>query len=248
MSYDRSQSLQTRHLENALDPPPYYRRRLSIKEFLALFVPALLGLVIIIGALQYFIGFGWWDIVLLTVFAYFMYREWYKWSRNHLTCDPEDGVLHVEDHAHPFILFFITGSADDQIPLDDVELDTPTRSFFDHYVFHCCTLIAGERPPLKNVKNVEALLAVQKYRESMKKQAINLDKEQVDVQMAMLETLESMGRTLESMAQDLGSVARLLAAQASAPPAEDRSSWTRPIPIRPPQQASDDDEGSHGEK
>ncbi len=198
MSYDRSLALQEERVRDALDPPPSYRRRPSIQGFLRWAVPIGLGTIFVIAALWLLLGFRVWYAVILLVAWYFVYREYYKWSRNYRTCHPTDGVLHIEEHSHPIILFFINGSPDNQIPLDDVEMDTPTISFLDRWVFHCATLILGSET-LKDLKGMDELLAIQKYRESLKKEAITLDKQQVSVQMAILETLESMGRDLKTL-------------------------------------------------
>jgi hypothetical protein len=198
---------------------------MSIKEFLAIFVPSLLGLVVVVYAMSYFFGFSWLYLLLVVAFAYLMYREYYKWSRNHLKCDPNDGVLYVEDNAHPFILFFINGSSDDPIPLDDLELETPTVSFLDKWVFHCGTLGAGKRT-LKGVKHMDELLAIQKYIESFKKQTINVSKEQVDYLAGILETLESMGRDLKTLVDFV-----VKDGPAASPPPP--ITHAQPIPIRP---------------
>lgn len=242
MSYDRSHILQIRHLENTLDPPPPYRRRLSIKEFLAIFIPSLLGLIVLVGSLWYFFGFHLVFYALLVfVFVYFMYREYYKWSRNHLKCDPEDGVLYMEDRAHPFILFFINGSDDDPIPLNDLALDTPTVSFLDKWVFHCGTLGAGKRK-LKGVKRIDELLAIQKYGESLKKQSVNLGKEQVDVQMATLETLESMGEDLHNLVGLVSSLTQHVLRLTASMPQQVPTLPTTSVPTRQPVAGSDDEE------
>jgi hypothetical protein len=126
------------------------------------------------------------------------YRDYYRWRHNRITCSPDDGVMHIEDRAHPVILFFINGSTDDQLPLDDVKLDTPTRSFMDRWVFHCDTLIIG-KSKLRDVKDAKHLQAIQKYRESLKKHSVVLDKQQVDINFAILQTLEAIGRDLRDM-------------------------------------------------
>jgi hypothetical protein len=233
MTYDRSFALQAEHSQNNLDPPPYFRHRRSIQKLLRTWVPWLLGIVIVVGGLWRLVGFRWWFMPLFAAAVYFMYRDYYRWSRNHDTCDPDNGVLYIEDHSHPFVLFFINGSSDDPIPLDDVELDTPTRSFFDRWVFHCSTLVAGERK-LKDVKYVDDLLAIQKYRESLKKQSVSLDRQQLDVQMAILKTLESMGEDLHVLV-DLLSSQRDTTQRESDPP-------TRPIPIQQPAPIENEEE------
>lgn len=209
MSYDRSVELKLGRDQNRLDPPKAYRRRLSIKSFLKVTVPVVAVTFVVTVLLWYFLRLHWWYVLIViavvTVSAITIYREYYKWSRNHLACNPDDGVLHIEDHSHPLILLQINGSSDDRIPLDEAELDTPTLGFLDRWVFRCAPLIAGDRT-IKDVKHVEELLAIHKYYESMKKESINIGKDQVSVQSAILETLESMGRDLAEVVRFLASI------------------------------------------
>lgn len=209
MSYDRSVELKLERDRNTLDPPKAYRRRLSVKSFLKPTVPVVAVTVIATLLLWYFLRDEWWYVLIvlaiLIASAIVVYRQYYKWSRNHLSCNPDDGVLHIEDHSHPLIFLQINGSSDDRIPLDEAELDTPTRGFLDRWVFHCAPLIAGDRT-IKDVKHVEELLAIHKYYESMKKESINIGRDQVSVQSAILETLESMGRDLKKVVEFLGNI------------------------------------------
>lgn len=216
MTHDRSVELSLQIEERKVPIPPASRRRRSVKELLKIAVPVIILAAIAITGLWYFFGFQLWYLVIGLVTWYALYRPYYKWSRNHITASPDEGVLYMEDHAHPFILFFIMGSAPDQIPLDDVNFDTPTRSFLDRYVFHCCTLNAGDQT-IKGVRHIEELIAIKKYQESIKKQALDTGKQQLDVEMATLQTLESIADEFESstevqraVLQTLRSVERLL--------------------------------------
>lgn len=198
MSYDLSDALSERHASEQLEPPPYYGRRKSVQALLRVWLPVAVLIVLVIGAAVYFVGFKWWYVFPALVAVYMFYRDFYRWRHNHITCSPDDGVLHIQDKAHPVILFFINGSTDDQLPLDDVKLDTPTRTFMDRWVFHCDTLMVGKNK-IRDVKDAKHLQAIQKYRESLKKHSVVLDKQQVDINFAILQTLEEMGRDIRDL-------------------------------------------------
>ena len=245
MSYDRSVELKLEREQNRLDPPKAYRRRRSIKSFLKPTVPVVAVTIFATVLLWYSLREHWWYLLivvaLVIVAGITIYREYYKWSRNHLACNSDDGVLHIEDHSHPLILLQINGSSDDRIPLDEAELDTPTRGFLDRWVFHCAPLVAGDRT-IKDVKHVEELLAIHKYYESMKKESINIGKDQVSVQSAILETLESMGRDLSRVVRFLANVGFVDEQPAPAPR---RVSLVQRRPIDEGSEPDGPDESSH---
>ena len=198
MSYDLSDALSERHASEQLDPPPYYARRKSVQALLRVWLPVGLLLAVMLFIATKYVGFKWWYVFPVLITVYMFYRDYYRWRYNRITCSPDDGVIHIEDRAHPVILFFINGSTDDQLPLDEVKLDTPTRTFMDRWVFHCDTLFVG-KTKIRDVKNAKHLQAIQKYRESLKKHSVVLDKQQVDINFAILQTLEAMGRDLREL-------------------------------------------------
>lgn len=197
MTHNRSVELSQQIEETKVPAPPASRRRRSVKEFLKIAVPVITLAITAIVVLWYFFGFQLWYLLIIAVTWYVLYPPYFRWSRNHIAASPDEGVISIEDHAHPFILFFIMGSSPDQVPLDDVNFDTPTRSLLDRYVFNCCTLNAGDKT-IKGVRHIEELIAIKKYQESIKKQALDVGKQQLEVAMATLETLESIADEFES--------------------------------------------------
>ena len=197
MEYNLSQMLSQSHAEQDLVPPPPYKHKRSVQSPMRLWVPVWSLVIIALVVSTWYVGFKWWYILVVLATYLMFYRDYYRWH-NRLKCDPDDGILRIEDRAHPFVLFFINGSTDDQIPLDAIALDTPTRTFLDRWVFHCHTLVAGDRK-IRDVKNVAHLQAIKKYRDSLKKHSVVLDKQQVDISFAILQTLEAMGRDLREL-------------------------------------------------
>ena len=207
--YDQSGVLREKHSQTTLEKPPVYYRRRSIQAFFRLGLPIILVAVALIVSLWIAMSFQWWYLLIAFVGWYFSYREFYKWRHNHIICDPEDGVVRIEDVAHPFVLFFITGSNNDQKKIDDLNLNTPTRTLLDLYIFHCAKVVTDTRT-LTDVKDVDGLLAIQVYRDSLAPHSVALQATQADVQLALLETVESIGRALnESQSGTLQALAQL---------------------------------------
>lgn len=171
--------------------PPAYHYRPDVQGLFRGAIPImLLGIVILIG-LEWFLPTRWYYYLIPLVAAYFAYREFYKWRHEDRYASAKDGLLYIKEKQHPFILFFITGSDTDGIPLEDLDLKTPRRTFFDAYVFHCCTLVIGKRK-IRDVVNVDGLHAIQKFQNSLARHEAELSQDHLEVDLMALMNLEQV--------------------------------------------------------
>jgi hypothetical protein len=201
MSFTTSDELRRDQESRQLHEPPMYNHRRSVQALFRIAIPVLvLGLALLIGLVWIF-SFKWYFLPIPFVAAFFSYREYYKWAHNHITCNPKDGVLRIQECSQLWL--GITGSNDDQHPLGDANLDTPTRSVFDAYIFHCCTLVIGKRR-LRDVKYVDDLLDIQQFRESLSRHEAELSQDQLNVDLASLMNLETVVTLLTEIRDLLG--------------------------------------------
>lgn len=148
-------------------PPNAYCERRSVKQLIFSSVSTvILATTMVFVVLVLWQGFHWYYLGGFLPAVLWSYREYWQWANNYITCDPHDGNLCIQEKAN--ILLLVLGSPDDVESIENVNLDTPTRSPLD-YLFNTVTLYVGSKR-LPNVMNVEHLLKIKQYRTSLEQQ------------------------------------------------------------------------------
>ncbi len=178
-------------------PKPYIQRR-SIKQLLASSAAAVvavgLGLVTILLIWQ---DIRWPIWCILALMLFWVYREAWQWANNYITCDPHDGNLCIQEKANIWLL--VLGSPDDTESIENVNLDTPTRTPLA-YLFKRVTLYVGTKR-LPNIMDVDHLLKIKQYRTSLEQQQKTLSLLSFETSVAILAALERIeGRLATGLA------------------------------------------------
>jgi hypothetical protein len=177
-------------------PPVAYCERRSVKQLIFSSVPiVILATIALFTGLVLWQGFHWHYPFGLLPAVLWAYREYWQWANNYITCDPHDGNLCIQEKAN--ILLLVLGSPDDVESIENVNLDTPTRSPLD-YLFNTVTLYVGSKR-LPNVMNVEHLLKIKQYRTSLEQQQKTLSLLTFEVNVAILAVLEQINKRLEGL-------------------------------------------------
>lgn len=105
-------------------------------------------------------------------------RVLWKWRNPH-HCDPDNGRFVTSSRMN--MRLGLPGSLDDVVRLDDVKfVDTPGSLFFSKYL-NSSTLVLDDRV-FKHVRNVQHILDIIKYRESMRSRGLAHTEKLVDLQ------------------------------------------------------------------
>lgn len=180
----------TRHDEEPL--PPRYNEPHSVKELIARSTIGLAaaGFAVVIAAgvmiATATLAVPTSGILLAMVIATFVvcggalavYREYWRWRHERITCDPMTGILEVHEAENRWLA--IRGSAPDPYELDDYTLITPTKSWLELYVFRRTQTLELMRSgtvahTLRNVVDVERIIAIARHWSSLKAQEIEKD-------------------------------------------------------------------------
>lgn len=181
--------------DKSTPPQPYFMRR-GIKQFVISAVPlvVLVSLAVFI-CLTMWLGFHAALLLVLVPGTFWAYREYWQWANNYVICNPYDGNLRIQERANMWLLIF--GSSDDVVSIENVNLDTPTRTLINK-IFQVDTLFVGDKC-LHNMRNVAHLNAIKEYRTSLEQQQKTLGLLAFEANVAMLAVLERIEKRLENL-------------------------------------------------
>lgn len=217
MALSRSDQLENEFNQNKVTPPPPTSARYDLEKLVYTTVPVVLLAVTAIVALWVFLDYPiinmWITWIIAVPTALVVYTQYWKWQNNHVRADPTDGNMHVEDKSHP-ILFWIRGSRADPITIEGVPLYSPKRGFFEEYVFKSNTIIVDGKT-IKGIRNLDELLAIKNYRDTIKKQELDLTSNQLAVLIEIFKAQETTNSLLDSFHKLVGPALKDLAFMAS---------------------------------
>lgn len=165
-------------------PPPSYSRRMSNADFVAVVARFGGGLIAVIAFIIYALGTAVASgktipmtlletlavalLLAALVVGWFILRAWYAYTHNIVQVDNRTALMTVRRKGP--LLLGLAYSADDAYPLADMKIATPDRKWWQRsFMFDCDDIIlraaSGGREPvtLRNVKDVDRILAIQKY-------------------------------------------------------------------------------------
>lgn len=186
-----------RPASNSLVAPPPYNELRHVKNFLKAalsgFALVMIGIILVLASLVVpFITdsptiasvFGLIvGILFIPAGVFIFYRERFRWRAQPITCDPSDGLLH--DHQAESRWLAIRGSAPDPYSVDDMTLYTPKKTWPELLIFRRSQTLQLKRDDqvlveLTDVLDVERLLDIQRYRQSLQIQEVRQEASAAD--------------------------------------------------------------------
>lgn len=135
-------------------------------------------------------------IIVGSVGAFLVYRRYWQWQNSPIEGNVHDGML-LEYHAESRLLF-LRGSAPDQYEFNAYALVTPRRTWPELWFFrrvqtlHLKSSEAAEPVVIRDVVDVDRLLAIDAYWSSLDRAELQNEKSQLQVQREILSGIDEL--------------------------------------------------------